>query len=98
MTKCLKILVQLYSSYSTEIASVVLELFLNTLDSSNFVFANGSNVVQSINTLLDDWTSVITRFSNKEPELLLTLLKAVVDIIETKDGKKYDTESAQDLP
>ncbi|TXG48309.1 hypothetical protein EZV62_027603 [Acer yangbiense] len=70
MTKCLKLLVQLYSSYSTETASVVLELFLNTLDSSNFVFANGYNV---------------------EPELLLTLLKAVVDIIETKEGKKYDT-------
>ena len=91
MTKCLKILVQLYSSYSTETASVVLELLLNTLDSSNFVFANGSNVVQNINTLLDDWTSVITRFSNKEPELLLTLLKAVLDIIETEEGKKCET-------
>ncbi|KAH7511414.1 hypothetical protein JRO89_XSUnG0205000 [Xanthoceras sorbifolium] len=91
MTNCLKFLVQLYSSYSSETASVLLELLLNTLDSSNLEFANGSNVFQNINTLLDDWRSVITRFSNKEPELLLTLLKAVLDIIENEEGKKFET-------
>ncbi|KAK4841859.1 hypothetical protein QYF36_011604 [Acer negundo] len=91
MTNCLKILVQLYSSYSSKTASVLLELLLNTLDSSSLVLANGSNVFQNISTFLDDWTSVITRFSNKEPELLLTLLKAVLDIIETEEGKKYET-------
>ncbi|KAL5773555.1 hypothetical protein ACOSQ2_013479 [Xanthoceras sorbifolium] len=90
MTNCLKFLVQLYSSYSSETASVLLELLLNTLDSSNLEFANGSNVFQNINTLLDDWRSVITRFSNKEPELLLTLLKAVLDIIENEEGKKFE--------
>lgn len=41
-------------------------------------------------TLLSEWKLVITKFSNKEPELLLTLLKSVLDVIETKEAITYE--------
>lgn len=81
---------QLYASYSSEATSVLLELLLNALDSSTLEFSN-VNVLQSMNTILDDLKSVITRFSKKEPEVLLSLLHTVLDKIENEKERKYET-------
>jgi len=54
-----------------------------------------SQLGPSIHTMLDDWKLVITKLSNKEPELLLTLLKAVLDRIETQEATKYETGNHQ---
>lgn len=90
--KCLKNLVKLYSTLSSEIVSVLLEFLLNAFDdSSNLEFPNDSHVVKNVQTSLDDWKPVITKFSNKEPELLLSLLKAVLHMIENEEAKKYQT-------
>lgn len=91
-TKCLKNLVKLYSTLSSEIVSVLLEFLLDAFDdSSNLEFPNDSRVVKNVQTSLDDWKPVITKFSNKEPELLLSLLKAVLHMIENEEAKKYET-------
>lgn len=38
----------------------------------------------------DEWKPIIVKLSNKEPELLLTLLKAVLDMIETQEAANYE--------
>lgn len=41
-------------------------------------------------TVFDDWKLLLTKFSNKEPELPLTLLKAVLDMIGTQEAMKIE--------
>lgn len=92
VTKNLKVLVRLYSSFSSEFASMLLEFLLKAKISSDMVeLPEDSQLGPSIHTMLDDWKLVITKLSNKEPELLLTLLKAVLDRIETQEATKYET-------
>ncbi|KAM4096424.1 hypothetical protein ACJW30_08G103700 [Castanea mollissima] len=92
VTKNLKVLVRLYSSFSSEFASMLLEFLLKAKISSDMVeLPEDSQLATSIHTMLDDWKLVITKLSNKEPELLLTLLKAVLDRIETQEATKYET-------
>ncbi|KAK4607452.1 hypothetical protein RGQ29_001335 [Quercus rubra] len=92
VTKNLKVLVWLYSSFSSEFASMLLEFLLKAKISSDMVeLPEDSQLGPIIHTMLDDWKLVITKLSNKEPELLLTLLKAVLDRIETQEATKYET-------
>ncbi|KAJ6385388.1 hypothetical protein OIU77_028546 [Salix suchowensis] len=92
ITKTLKNLVRLYSSFSSEVLSVLLELLLKALDFSNLVeLPKDCLVGESMCTLLDDWKLVITKFSKKEPEVLLMLLKAVLNMIDTHEAMKYET-------
>ncbi|XP_065618142.1 uncharacterized protein LOC112012981 [Quercus suber] len=92
VTKNLKVLVRLYSSFSSEFASMLLEFLLKAKISSDTVeLPEDSQLGPSIHTMLDDWKLVITKLSNKEPELLLALLKAVLDRIETQEAMKYET-------
>ncbi|CAN1250131.1 hypothetical protein LINPERPRIM_LOCUS7340, partial [Linum perenne] len=63
--RILKYLINLYSSFSSEVLSVLLDFLLKALDSSNLL--------------------MITKFSKKEPELLLTLIKAVLNVIASQD-------------
>ncbi|PWA45447.1 las1-like family protein [Artemisia annua] len=44
---------------------------------------------------LDDWKPVIMKLSNNEPEMLLSLLKTVVHMVETREALKC--ESGEDL-
>ncbi|GAV62135.1 Las1 domain-containing protein [Cephalotus follicularis] len=91
ITNTLKTLIQLYASFSSEVVSVLLELLLKALNSSDLVeLPKNSQVAQNTHSLLDDWKLVITKFSNKEPELFLTLLKAIVDMIDAEEAMKYD--------
>lgn len=92
VTKNLRVLIRLYSSFSSEFASMLLEFLLKAKISSDMVeLPEDSQLGPSIHTMLDDWKLVITKLSNKEPELLLTLLKAVLDRIETQEATKYET-------
>ncbi|KAG7947787.1 hypothetical protein I3843_14G112100 [Carya illinoinensis] len=92
ITKNLKILAQLYSSFPSEVVSILLEFLSKAINSSDLVELPEDFQVGSIAcTSLDNWKLVITKLSNKEPELLLTLLKAVLDMIETQEAMKYET-------
>ncbi|KAI4308206.1 hypothetical protein L6164_031305 [Bauhinia variegata] len=83
--KILKSLLALYSSYSSEIVSAVLEFLLKALPSSEFMdHEEGSSAGPTIDSVLADWKVIIVQFCNKEPELLLNLLKTVIDLIETQ--------------
>ncbi|XP_075635807.1 uncharacterized protein LOC142607995 isoform X4 [Castanea sativa] len=98
VTKNLKVLVRLYSSFSSEFASMLLEFLLKAKISSDMVeLPEDSQLGPCIHTMLDDWKLVITKLSNKEPELLLTLLKAVLDRIETQEATKYETVGGKNL-
>ncbi|XVF52038.1 hypothetical protein PTKIN_Ptkin04bG0233000 [Pterospermum kingtungense] len=93
ITKTLKSLVSLYRTSSSEVVSVLLEFLLKNLDSSSFVgLAKEPPAGQDKNASLDDWQLVITKFSKKEPELLLALLQRILDMIGTKETSKYETE------
>ncbi|XP_062029792.1 protein LAS1 isoform X2 [Rosa rugosa] len=87
VTKILKSLVGLYSSFSSEVVSVLLELLLNTKSSSDSSdLPVNTQKGLSLPTSLNEWKLVITKFSNKKPELRLALLHAVLDMIETQEG------------
>lgn len=94
ITRILKNLVLLYSSYSSEVVSVLLDLLLKTSDSLHLAeLLKNSQIGQrtdNMQTVFDDWKLLLTKFSNKEPELPLTLLKAVLDMIETQEAMKIE--------
>ncbi|KAK8493653.1 hypothetical protein V6N12_038611 [Hibiscus sabdariffa] len=84
ISKTLKSLVSLYSTSSSEVVSVLLEFLRKALDSSE----DGLDK----HAAWDDWQLVITKFSQKEPALLLALLQRILDMIGTKEASKYDTD------
>ncbi|XP_050377091.1 uncharacterized protein LOC126794421 [Argentina anserina] len=85
VTKIVKSLVGLYSSFSLEVVSVLLELLLNTKSSSDSSdLPVDSQKGTTLPTSLNEWKPVITKISNKKPELHLALLNAVLDMIETE--------------
>ncbi|XVF13680.1 hypothetical protein REPUB_Repub08aG0228700 [Reevesia pubescens] len=93
INKTLKGLVSLYSTSSSEVVSVLLEFLLKALDSSSSMdLAKDSQASQDKHASWDDWQLVITKFSNKEPELLLALLQRILDMIGTKEASKYEIE------
>lgn len=81
-------LVELYPSFSAEISSVLLEFLLKALDSSKSAELQSG---QDIRVFLDVWKPVVMEFSNREPELLLTLLKQVLDMIQNNERRRYET-------
>lgn len=88
ITKILKSVLQLYSSFSTEIVSVLLEYLLKALSSSEVKKNADASGGLTIEKVLADWKLVMLKLSNKEPELLLNLLKEVLDMIETQEDTK----------
>lgn len=75
--------------------SVLLELLLNALDSLNLEFQNNSHAGQNMHMAFDDWKPVLIRFLHKEPELLLTLLHTVLNMIGNEGAKKYESGNPQ---
>ncbi|MFQ6625167.1 hypothetical protein Gotur_003457 [Gossypium turneri] len=93
ISKTLKSLVSLYSTSSSEVVSVLLELLLKALDSSSSMdISEDSESGLDRHTALDDWQLVIRKFSNKEPELLLALLQRILHMIGTNEASKSETE------
>ena len=92
----MKNLVGLYSSFSFEVVSLLLDLLLKALKSSDLAeLPVDAQFFSSMDTLLDEWKLVITKFSNKEPELPLALLRAVLDMIETQEAMEHDMGNYQ---
>ncbi|KAJ1432087.1 Las1-like [Sesbania bispinosa] len=89
ITKILKAVLQLYSSFSSEIVSVLLEYLLKALSSSDFnKNADDASVSLTMENVLVDWKLVLLKLCNKEPELLLSLLTEVLDMIEIPEDMK----------
>ena len=74
---------KLYSSSPSEVVSILLEFLLKALESAD--------VVQLPDTRLDDWKPLVMKLSNKEPEMLLSLLKVVLQMLETRQALKDDS-------
>ncbi|XP_076928465.1 uncharacterized protein LOC143592435 [Bidens hawaiensis] len=79
INKALKNVLKLYSSFPSEVVPMLLEFLLKAHKSGDM--ANGSQ--------LDDWKPLIIKLSNKEPDMLLSLLKAVVHMIETRQALEH---------
>ncbi|GJZ77777.1 LAS1-like family protein [Tanacetum coccineum] len=91
ITKALKNVLKLYSSNPLDVVSILSEFLLKSQESADVgELPNSSHVIK-----LDDWRPVIMKLSNKEPEMLLSLLKTVVHMIETREALKH--ESGEDL-
>ncbi|GMP91490.1 hypothetical protein CsSME_00042171 [Camellia sinensis var. sinensis] len=88
ITKAFKHLIRLYSSCSLEVVSVLVQLLLSGSDSKSYQVSHSSTHVQS---LFDDWKPVVKKLSNKEPELLLNLIKAVLEKIEIQEAMEYES-------
>lgn len=72
--------------------SVLLELMLQPLDSPNGELVNAlkfHGIIDS-QSAYDYWKPILKKLSNREPELLLTLLQAALDKIETLEAMKYE--------
>ncbi|KAJ0260834.1 Las1-like family protein [Hirschfeldia incana] len=89
--KIVSSLVELYPSFSAEISSVLLEFLLKALDSSKSADLQ-NQPGQDIRVFLNVWKPVVLEFSNREPELLLTLLKSVLDMIQYNERRRYETD------
>ncbi|CAI0541987.1 unnamed protein product [Linum tenue] len=85
VSRILKSLVQLNSSFPSEVLSVLLELLLKALDSTNLLELR-KEIKVGEKSLLDVWKLMVTRFSKKEPELLLTLTRSVLNLIESEES------------
>ncbi|KAI7749959.1 hypothetical protein M8C21_017174 [Ambrosia artemisiifolia] len=79
--KALKNVLKLYSSFPSEVVSILLEFLLKAHESADV--ADSSQ--------LDDWKSLIIKLSNKEPDMLLSLLKAVVHMIENRESLEHES-------
>ncbi|KAG8375254.1 hypothetical protein BUALT_Bualt10G0081200 [Buddleja alternifolia] len=94
VTKSLKKVLRLYSSFSPEVVYVMLEYLLNALDSSNLVdHVDDSQSVygtENMQTAYDEWRSVVLKLSRKEPEFLLTLTQAVLEKMETHEAMNLE--------
>ncbi|TYJ96103.1 pre-rRNA-processing protein las1 [Cucumis melo var. makuwa] len=88
--KTMKVLIQLYSTFPSEFVSVLLEFLLKAMRSSDLAFPKNSK--KSSSSVLDGWKLTVAKISNKEPELLLDLLEAVLEKIKTQVALEYESQ------
>lgn len=90
----MKSILRLYTSSSSEVASMLLELMLQTVDSSNLPgdSENAPRLHETVDmhNAYDDWKPILKKLSNREPDLLPTLLRATLDKIETMEATKHE--------
>lgn len=94
INKALKNLLKLYSSFPSEVVSILLEFLQKALESADEVELPDSSRLSNsgaCNTRLEDWKSLVMKLSNKEPEMLLSLLKVVLHMIETREALNHDS-------
>ncbi|XP_027113975.1 uncharacterized protein [Coffea arabica] len=96
VNKLLKNVRRLYSSFSGEVVDVLLELLLKAMDLSNMVELcenqETSHRSETTPTVFNAWKPVVIKLFKKEPELLWSLLKAVLIKIETKGGNNNEID------
>ncbi|XP_042373481.1 uncharacterized protein LOC121967379 [Zingiber officinale] len=92
-----KIIARLYSSYPSEVVSVLLELFhlqtpgsSDNIDVENSIESDAGN--QGSANSLHDLKTIITRLSSKKPRLLLSLLRKILETIEIRFAKSLSGE------
>nr|XP_043631890.1 pre-rRNA-processing protein las1 [Erigeron canadensis]XP_043631891.1 pre-rRNA-processing protein las1 [Erigeron canadensis] len=86
-----KNVLKLYSSFPSEVVSILLDFLLKAQKSAHLMELSDSSQAKNFEadtTQLDDWKPLVMKLSNKEPEMLLSLLKAVVQLIETRETLK----------
>lgn len=86
--KAMKNLLRMYASYSLEVGSIVVELLLKESSSSDFLCLDDDSL-NDTKSVFDDWKPAIMKLSNKEPDFLLSLIKAVHERIETQEAMIY---------
>ncbi|RZR95189.1 hypothetical protein BHM03_00024027 [Ensete ventricosum] len=105
ISKIVRIIARLYSSYPSEVVSVLLEFFQlqspGISESIDIEQSDDSNVgVSGSTSSMDELKSIITKLSSKRPRLLLSMLKNVLEMIEVNFEKiqkgEYDIYSSQD--
>ncbi|XP_064946719.1 uncharacterized protein LOC135584381 isoform X2 [Musa acuminata AAA Group] len=105
ISKIVRIIARLYSSYPSEVVSVLLELFQLEIpgfsESIDLEHSDDSSVgVSGSTSSMDELKSIITKLSSKRPRLLLSMLKNVLEMIEVSFVKiqkgEYDIYSSQD--
>lgn len=100
ISKIVRIIARLYSSYPSEVVSVLLELFQLEIpgfsESIDLEHSDDSSVgVSGSTSSMDELKSIITKLSSKRPRLLLSMLKNVLEMIEVsfvkiQKGKHLD--------
>ena len=69
----------------TKILEYVRQLYSSELEEN----ANDASIGQTTQNVLVDWKLIILKLCNKKLELLLNLIKEVLDMIETQEDMKY---------
>lgn len=96
ISKNARIIARLYSSYPTQVVSVLLEFFRlhapDFTDSTDVELSDDSDIGDppSLADSTHDFKMIITTLSSKKPRLLLSILKMVLEKIEAKESMKYE--------
>ncbi|KAJ4819926.1 hypothetical protein LUZ62_032492 [Rhynchospora pubera] len=96
ITKAVKAISKLYSAYPSEVVSVLLEFFkLDGPDYSNSADEDllekyDSDGLKPLLVSFNDMKDIITKLSSKEPRLVLSMLKTIIEMIEAKQSLKGD--------
>ncbi|KAH9605960.1 hypothetical protein KSS87_008541 [Heliosperma pusillum] len=97
-TKILKKLARLYSFFSSDVVSLLLELLLKPSNSKDSMDSPENFKIkpslEAAHDAFDEWKPVIAKFSKLEPDVLLSVLKAVLDMIETHKSSRDDFAEA----
>lgn len=94
ISKAVKSISKLYLAYPSEVVSVLLEFFkLDDPDFSNSADEEhldkyDNDGLKPLFLSFNDMKTVVTKLSNKEPRLVLSMLKAVTEMIETQQNLK----------
>ncbi|XP_073314444.1 uncharacterized protein [Primulina huaijiensis] len=85
-SKLLKKVLLLYSSFSPQVAHVLLEFLLSALELSNLKEQSEDSQIEqsteSKQTAYDDWKSIVLKLSRREPEFLVTLADTILEKME----------------
>ncbi|XP_073130472.1 uncharacterized protein [Henckelia pumila] len=101
LTKLLKKVICLYSSFSLQVAHGLLEFLLSALYSSDFKeHSDDSKIEHSTKveqTACDDWKSIVLKLSKREPELLAMLADKILEKMEAQEAMNYESGEHQPL-
>lgn len=90
----MKAISKLYLEYPSEVVSVLLEFFklddpdLSHSPDEEHLENYDSDGLKTLFISFNDMKTIITKLSNKEPRLVLSMIKAIVEMIEAKQSLK----------
>ncbi|KAJ3703069.1 hypothetical protein LUZ61_006774 [Rhynchospora tenuis] len=101
ITKAVKAISKLYSAYPSEVVSVLLEFF--KLDGPDYSNSADEDLLENYDTdglkpllvSFNDMKNIITKLSSKEPRLVLSMLKTVIEMIEAKQSLKGECSHSE---